>query len=309
MWPWLFRRRALPRPGYLGNILHVKLFLATVLLSMGVVIQEAASAPIFGVSPRTQFFLGTAVRSFGLFNRSSGNGVTLETWTVPFILSYALQTDMTLALNVPYLTKRLEGPDGDQETNGVGDVGVSWKYTFIRKDRPFGRTQAAFLLGLEFPTGDFDLDRPPPLQLGSGSLDGIMGAAAGHTTAHFSIEGGLVYKANSEANDFRFGNTLRYDLYLAYQTYPDFPTPGLSQLNFSLELNGRTSEKHEASGRNIEGTGGTVVFIAPGIQYIVGPTLLVEAGVQVPIIRDLSSRVLESDYNVLFGLRWIFAGL
>lgn len=301
--------RLLPRLGGTGNARRIKTLFAIAMILIATTLHDAAAAPIFSVSPRTQFFLGTAVRSFGLFNRSSDHGITLETWTVPVVLSYALQTDMTLALNVPYLRKRLDGPNGAQETDGIGDVSTTWKYTFIRRDRPFGRTQAAILLGLELPTGDFDPDRPPPLQLGSRSLDGIIGAAAGHTTAHFSIEGGIVYKANSEANDFRFGNTLSYDLYLAYQTYPNFPTPELSQLNFSVELNGRTSEKNEAFGQEAPGTGGTVVFISPGIQYIVGPTLLVEAGVQIPIVRDFPDGTLEPDYRVLFGFRWIIAGL
>lgn len=280
-----------------------------VILILGPMPLRAEAAPLFSVSPRTQFFLGTAVRSFGLFSRGSDGGTTLETWTIPAIVSYALATDMTLTVNVPYQVRRLKEPKGTRDTEGIGDVSVKWQYTFIRKDRPFGRTQAAILGGLEFPSGDFEQDRPPPLQLGSGSIDGFLGFALGHTTPQFSIEGGLVYKANSEANDFRFGNVLSYDLYLAYQIYPDFPTPGLSQLNFSVEFNGRTVEKNEEFRKEIPGTGGTVVFISPGIQYIVGPTLLFEAGVQVPIIRDLPKGALEPDYTVLFGFRWIFAGL
>lgn len=278
-----------------------------VILILGLTPPRAEADPIFGVSPRTQFFSGTAVRSFGLFSRSSDGGTTLETWTIPAIFSYALMTDMTLAVNVPYQFKRLKGPEGTRETDGIGDVSVEWKYTFIRKDRPFGRTQAAILGGLKFPSGDFEQDRPPPLQLGSGSIDGFIGAAVGYTTSHFSIEGGLVYKANSEANDFRFGNVLSYDLHLEYETFPNFPTPGLSQLSFSVAFNGRTVEKDEAFGQEVPGTSGTVVFISPGIQYIVGPTLLFEAGVQVPVIRDLPKGALEPDYTVLFGFRWIFA--
>lgn len=301
--------RLRPRLSGTRNARRIKTLGSIAMMLMALPLHDAAAAPIFSVSPRTQFFLGTAVRSFGLFNRSSDHGVTLETWTVPVVLSYALQTDMTLALTVPYLRKRLDGPNGVQETDGIGDVSTTWKYTFMRRDRPFGRTQAAFLLGLELPTGDFDPDRPPPLQLGSRSLDGMIGAAAGHTTPHLSIEGGLVYKANSEANDFRFGNTLRYGLSLAYQTYPNFPTPELSQLNFSVEFNGRTSEKNEAFGHEVPGTGGTVVFVSPGMQYIVGPTLLVEAGVQIPMVHDLPDGALEPDYRVLVGFRWIIAGL
>jgi hypothetical protein len=45
------------------------------------------AAPIFGASPRTQFFLGTAVRSFGLYQESEGGGRELKAWTVPAIFS------------------------------------------------------------------------------------------------------------------------------------------------------------------------------------------------------------------------------
>lgn len=281
-----------------------------VLLIFGVSVLPARvlAAPIFGASPRTQFFLGTAVRSFGLLQKAEGGGKELRVWTAPAILSYALITDATLTLTVPYVNKHFETPTGTFDASGIGDISLVGKYRFYRRDVPFGRDQAAFIGGLEFPTGSTSegpgLKAAPPLQLGSGGVDGIVGVAAATTRSWYSIEGSLRAKINSEAKDFKFGNVLLYDLYLAYQIYPRWPTPP-AQLNFSVEFNGRTFGDNSVDGTKVD-TGGTVLFISPGIQYIVTGNLLFETGVQIPIVNDFPSGALEPDFTVLFGFRFIF---
>lgn len=266
------------------------------------------AAPIFGASPRTQFFLGTAVRSFGLYQKSEGGGKELNVWTAPAIFSYALITDATVTLTVPYINKHFETPTSTFKASGIGDISLIGKYRFYRRDVPFGRDQAAFIGGLEFPSGSTSegpgIKAAPPLQLGSGGVDGIVGVAAGTTRSWYSIEGAVQGKINSEAKDFHFGNALLYDLYLAYQTYPGWPTPP-AQLNFSVEFNGRTVADNKVEGRTLN-TGGTVLFISPGIQYIVTGNLLFETGVQIPIVKDFPSGALEPDFTVLFGFRFIF---
>lgn len=269
---------------------------------------RVVAAPIFGASPRTQFFLGTALRSFALYQKSEGGGNELKVWTAPAIFSYALITDATLNLVVPYQRRHLETPVGDFDADGIADIILFGKYRFYRRDVPFGRDQISFIGGLELPSGSTSkgpgIKAAPSLQLGSGGVDGIVGVAAGTTRSWYSIEGAVQGKINSEAQDFKFGNVLLYDLYLAYQTYPEWPTPP-AQLNFSVEFNGRTFGDNEVDGKDLD-TGGTVLFISPGIQYIVTENLLFETGAQIPIVRDFPSGRLEPDFNVLFGFRFIF---
>ena len=283
------------------------------ILGLALLPARVLAAPIFGASPRTQFFLGTALRSFGQFQKSSGGGDELKVWTAPAIFSYALATDATLNLVVPYQRRHLETRDGDFDAEGIGDITLFGKYTFYRRDLPFGRDQLALIGGLELPSGSTSkgpglkekrLKEKPSLQLGSGGVDGIVGIAAGTTRSWYSIEGAVRGKINSEAKDFKFGNVLLYDLYLAYQTYPEWPTPP-AQLNFSVEFNGRTSGDNESDGKDVN-TGGTVLFISPGIQYIVTGNLLFETGVQIPIVKDFPSEQLEPDFTVLFGFRYLF---
>lgn len=266
------------------------------------------AAPLFSQTARTQFFLGTAVRTFGQYQKFQGGGNELKVWTAPAIFSYALLTDATLNLVIPYQRRHLETPTGDLDADGIGDITLFGKYRFYRRDFPFGRDQLAFIGGLEFPSGSTTegpgLKASPPLQLGSAGVDGLLGIAFGHTRSWYSIEGAIQGKLNSEAEDFRFGNVLLYDLYLAYQTYPAWPTPP-AQLNFSVEFNGRTFANNEVDGKEVD-TGGTVLFISPGIQYIVNTNLLFETGVQVPIVTDFSGGTLKPELAILFGLRYIF---
>lgn len=290
----------------------------TTLFALSLALLPAATAmatTIFGVNPRTQFFDGTAIRSFGLFEQSSKAGETMEVWTVPVFASYAPRTDLALSLSIPYLFKRLEKDTATgrqvREADGFGDTGLSLKYTFWRKDAPFARDQMAVLGGLTLPTGsDTRADAlgrlPPALQLGSGSVNSALGVAAGRTTRRWNIEGGIVAHINSEANNFRAGNFVTYDLAVQFQTYPDFPTPDLSQLNWTLELNGKTTARDEENGAKKPDSGGTVWFLSPGIQYILSANLLFEAGVQIPILNELSGSQLEPDYTVLFGFRYLF---
>ena len=275
----------------------------------------AVAAPIFGVSPRTQFFLGTVGRSFGQFARNSSSTARLDVFLVPLIGSYSFRTDTTLTAILPVVSKRLTaslaGVRRVRETDGIGDLIVQGKYRFFRKDSPFGRDQAALILAVKLPSGEDDeSDRfgrlPPPVQPGTGSVDGIIGLAVGRTRRTVSLEGGVVFKANSQANNFRFGNVLSYDFAFQYQTYPDWPTPGFSQLNFTIEMNGVTSGRNELRGRKLTNSGGTVIFISPGLQYIVSANLLIEGGVQIPVIKRLYGSQLEPDVRARFGLRYIF---
>lgn len=278
------------------------------ILGLGLLPAQVGAAPLFGQTARTQFFLGTALRTFGLFQKFEGGGKELKVWTAPAIFSYALATDATLNLVVPYQRRHLKIPAGDFDAEGIGDITLFGKYRFFRRDVPFGRDQLAFIGGLEFPSGSTTkgpgLKASPPLQLGSGGVDGILGLAFGHTRSWYSIEGAVQGKLNSEAEGFRFGNVLLYDLYFAYQIYPEWPTPP-AQLNVSVELNGRTFADGEVNGREVD-TGGTVLFLSPGIQYIVNANLLLEGGIQIPILTDFPDGALEPELTVLFGFRYIF---
>lgn len=287
------------------RLLAIWLILATLVMADR---RESSAAPIFSATPRTQFFLGTALRTYGHFERFEGGGDTLEAWTVPAIFSYAPIADASLTLTVPYVDRHFETQGRHFDAQGLGDVTILGKYRFYRRDLPLGRDQVAFLGGLELPAGSTEkgpgIREAPPLQPGSGSIDTILGVAAATTRKNYGIEAALRLKINSEAKDVRFGNVLLYDLALARQFYPAWPKP-FSQLSLLLEFNGRTSGANEIGGEK-RPTGGTVLFFSPGVQYVMTENFLAELGVQLPVIQDFPDQALEPDYTVLLGVRYVF---
>jgi hypothetical protein len=296
-----------------GSSWRVVTFLYVALYGVFLMLQwpaVAAAAPIQGISPRTQFFEGTAFRSFfRLIHKSRGDD-DLDILQVPVILSYAFRTDTTVTVVFPYVRKKLEMGGTAFKAGGLGDIRLLGKYRFYRKDSPRGRTQAAALFGLKLPSGsdsetDGGMRLPAPLQPGSGSLDLILGLALGKSTAFYNLEGGVTYKVNSEANDFRFGNTVNYDLSLQYKTYPGWPIRD-AQMNLTLELNGVYAAKNETDGVTLANSGGNTLFLSPGVQYILTGNFLLEASGQLPILQDLNGSQLETDYAVLFGFRYLF---
>ena len=65
-----------------------------------------------------------------------------------------------------------------------------------------------------------------------------------------------------------------------------------------LELNGVSTARAERAGQTVRNSGGHLLFLSPGIQYLPIPPLILEGSVQVPIYRDFNGRQLAPDYSV-----------
>ncbi|MBI2883866.1 MAG: hypothetical protein HYY11_08175 [Candidatus Methylomirabilis oxyfera] len=80
-----------------------------------------------------------------------------------------------------------------------------------------------------------------------------------------------------------------------------------SQVNLSLELVGTTATKDKVMGATVPESGGTEFFLAPGLQYFLGPRWGIEAAVEVPISRGLARPFsLTPDFIVIWGFRGVF---
>lgn len=231
-----------------------------------------------------------------------------------------LTGDFTLGLTLPILQRRLrfDTAAGERRTisaDGLGDLTLVGAYRFYRRDVARGTTQLSFLGGLKLPTGataltGADLPQltgtpgtrlPPTLQLGSGSVDGIVGLAAFQNLDRLSFYADVQGKLNTEgAQDFQAGNRLFYDVTVDYVLLPR------RNLFLILELNGVHTGRAEQAGRTVEDSGGDLLFLSPGLQYLLIPPLILEGSVQVPLLRHPNGRQLVPDYSVVVGLRYLF---
>ena len=85
------------------------------------------------------------------------------------------------------------------------------RYTVFRRDWPGRTLRIAPFVGLELPTGDDDETDafgrlPASVQPGSGSWDPFGGVVITYQTLDFQIDAQASYVAQTEANDFEFGD-------------------------------------------------------------------------------------------------------
>ncbi|MCH7823619.1 MAG: transporter [Acidobacteria bacterium] len=271
---------------------------------------------------------GGAFRTFFLTFDRSGLRLDGEKVTDPlsrevhvrgqmFVLPYELVSNRLVVMGVvPYLDKSLEmGPaDNRQElsVNGFGDLALAAKLGIYQLDRPNRTTRVALFGRLKLPTGDDDAPGPEgqllpkSLQLGTGSVDYSAGVILTHSVGPVGLSGDLIYDINTVDDGFAFGDVLHYDIALGYRILPRvYRMYPAKQINLYLEANGTWSQRSTLEGTSLIDSGGNVLRLSPGVQFIPLANLLVEVTYQVPVWQGLNGAQLEFDPTFKVGLRWL----
>lgn len=301
-------------------------------LALALVLPEAAGAfPINAPNART-LFGGFTLGSFRLRVTRAATlkdgtktvadplDQALTTFEQDLTFVYGVTRDLTVGATLPILERRLrfDTPAGERRTitaEGLGDLALTAAYRVYRKDVRRGTTQLSLLGGLTLPSGDTGIeDRdlpqltgapgtrlPPGLQLGSGSIDAVAGLAGMRNMDRLTVYADVQGKLDTEgAQEFQAGHQLFYDLTADYVLLP------ARNLFAVVELDGAFAERAEQGGQTIRDSGGHLLFVSPGIQYLPIPPLILEVSVQVPIARNLYGRQLAPDWSAVVGLRYLF---
>ena len=282
-----------------------------------------AEAQIFGKGARTEFITGFGFRSFVSFleadrRRVAGSeGADSEprerrVRATPFVMVYGVRPAWSVVAILPFVDKTLGTGGGDLGGDGgLGDSVFLTKWRFYKHDSARGTLQFAVEGGVKAPTGSTDLldsvgnRLPVPLQRGSGSWDptaDIVGTwvPAGRR-GRWIFGGDVGFTATTEADGFEFGNRVSYDGMIKYRVHPA-RYPGRDTF-LLVELNGRWQDRANANGQPVFDSGGHSVYVSPGVQFLWRQNLILEGGVQLPLRRSLNGNQLETNYNVLVGLR------
>jgi len=113
---------------------------------------DAATHPSRGV-----IYVREQIRYFRYDAQEDGGGdidrVKADTW-----LTWGIRHDLALQFEAPAIFERREGPDGDDDTFGLGDPSAFLKYRFFTEDLgPVDTLRASVLGGVEAPLGSGDL--------------------------------------------------------------------------------------------------------------------------------------------------------
>ena len=252
----------------------------------------ARGGPINSVVAFTPREGGSILRLQYSYLEASGHGearhVNASTATATYV--YGLKKDLALFITVPYMNRQVDRVVEklgriEEAHDGVGDLTLLAKYRFWQKDTRYRQTsRLAVLGGLNVRSGDSDFS--------SDSYDPIVGGVFTWRRDRNLFDADLIYQVNTGRGGSR-NDRLRYDLAYSYQFAPAvYDTEHNYEWNAIAEINGRysTDGSHE-------------VFLSPGLQYVTERWAL-EGSIQVPVIQELANDGPETDYRLVFSLRF-----
>lgn len=228
------------------------------------------------------------------------------------VLGYGITSKLAIFAALPYLDKTFDKTTDGQRlfrlSQGFGDLKMFGRYTFFQQDVRNKTFRVAGFGGGKAPTGkDNETDSlgllPVPLQSGTGAWDSFVGVVLTYQTLDFQMDAQLSVEKNGRSNGFKMGNEVRADMSFQYRLLPQAMHSDTQSFFYGvLEANLINQRSNRLSGMNDPNSGGTTLFLTPGVQYVTSRYIL-EAAVQVPVIANLHGNALETDYVFTTGFR------
>lgn len=270
---------------------------------------------------------GTGTASPALINSQLAAGQEVEAFTKTEITTASLiYNDDTwgVSTQIPYLnrthgtygtTAPLGSSYSSSADSGIGDIRVVGHYT------GFSDTQASGIIaGLKLPTGNTGANfnagaaagtpLDPTLQMGTGSTDVILGGyTSGIVDSYGWFTQGTVQHAVATQPAlgniyYRPGDSYSWNSGIGYAGYGAKISPML-QLNFiSRQVDTLAAPANPVTG--ILSTGGTLVYLSPGVAVRLGGGASLYSFIQLPIYQKVNDLQLVPRYTFALGVRQSF---
>ncbi|MEE8200359.1 MAG: hypothetical protein V3R29_04240 [Candidatus Acidoferrales bacterium] len=260
---------------------------------------KSAQAQIVAPGGRTIFNRAVMIRSFvRLDNFAEGvPGVRVRRWVNPYAVVWSPYPHLNLTFVSPLVSVQRETPVDDFTTTSFSDGFVFARYDLVRHIARRGYTRLSPLVGAKLPTGG---------AFGNGSVDPIGGLVLSHVRdPHWLVTDFQFTYTTEGENGLRFGNQWLYDVAYVYRLLPwgDLDIPALYVV---VELNGEHERRARLNGARLANTGGNLVFLSPGIEFMPTNRLVLEFSSPIPVRRDLNGQQLRPTSSFILGVRWLF---
>ena len=250
----------------------------------------SAHDPIFGIGPHVLFKGGIEVAPAAHFEKAGDQDAT-ETGVE---ISYGITGDWAAGIEFPYKRVNLNS----LSASGRGDIKLFTKYRFWRNDMLGAQESAAVFLKVDLDTAKGGTNPA----IGTGTTDTILGLTYGYEGRKWYRWASLRYRFNG-TNDagLQRGQKLLFDLVGGVRLKPTgYLEPDTVWL---LELNGEYGERADLNGTSIVNTGGTELFVSPGIFWT-KRNFAIKAGMQIPIASNLNGAQNNSDIRAKITFEW-----
>ncbi len=204
---------------------------------------------------------------------------------------------------------------------GLGDIIAMMRYTLVRfsgsasdeevmSDASEAMTIISLSGGVKLPTGRTDFMHDGEyldshLQPGSGSTDIVLGTSLLWTLDRTTIATNLLGSfPGTGARGHRFGNYINADLTGRYRLLAS--EDNFSTLAATLGLSGELRAHETQDGSLIDDSGGSVLYLSPGIQWIASERVSFEASYHLPIYHYLGGTQLGESYRMMGGVQYLF---
>jgi hypothetical protein len=236
------------------------IFFITGTCSLNTVTVLAQGPPIYTDTPVLLGLEGSGIRTFGKFVKKQQANIFIQ----PLVFPYNLTPKILVGAILPLVNKN---PDNLAARAGIGDVALFVKKTIFQQD---GKAKTFRIVGKikqVFPTGN-TTETPA---LGAASYQTLFGVVTGYITTKIGLYSDIGYNVTSNGLSDNFVYNFAVGYPLLPQQYP------AKQVNIYLELNGNYQFESAANS----------LFLSPGLQWITGRRLLIESGVQLPVVEQV----------------------
>ena len=276
----------------------------------------AAVAPIRTTSPGLTVYKGGAFIPRFAFVRQHLGPLVVKRQLLDLSFTYTPTSTLQLEAQVPFARTSFADGVTTGVGSGLGNVALWGKYRFYRRVKTYGDRQAAVRFGLELPTGkkaaptrqrlnapDFVRAQLTPI---SGGLAPAAALAYAQAVRRFIFGGDLSGVLRTERAGFRTGHELRLNTDTEFVVYPFKYRRPVGELFALLETTLIRRGVGRSAGRAVPGSSATEYYLAPGLQYVATPQLVVEGSAQLPVVRRTGAQVLRTEHNILFALHYLF---
>ncbi len=238
----------------------------------------------------------------------------LHKFSADFGLAEDLQVGLTLGYYDATGTREgeFEADEGelaihDFDPDGLTDLWVRGKFRFCKG--PEG--QVAVFGGVKFPTGKFRIKNDagefiePSATPGTGAYDVMVGLAFSRwLTEQISMDASAQYTRRGQRNRFKLGD--RIDAGVAVNVRLTEAMDQYPRTSLFVEAIVRHLLENQDRGSHDSHTGGTALFLSPGIRVDVCENVAITLAPQFPAVQNLNGEQQETDIKVVSAVTVTF---
>ena len=243
-------------------------------------------------------------------------------------LAYGFSERVTVSARLPWVMRdnirEGELEDGEAEAHAHGDVSGLGDLVLLGNYRAIHSNgfDGAWQLGFKAPSGTTDEDDAgarleTEFQPGTGSWDFLVGGAMSKTLGRWALHTNVLLNLTTEgAQNTELGDAVFYNLAAVFALNRNEPVddhhhgaahaahPHL-RIDAMLEINGETRWKNEIAGVSEVNSGGTIVYLSPGVRASYGKVGgFISFGY--PIVDDAKGVQTDVDFRLVGGVSFMF---